>query len=214
MKNQLKLCKVCGQQIAENAKFCPRCGAKNKKPVFTKWWFWFLVIALVSGIIGASQDGDSSANNTNSETETSQTQTETEKESAVVAAPSVFDGDCGIAASAEIGNNIIGYPEITISITNTTDKEIAAIQFYAVPFDVYGEEIKGWTTENRLATDTSIAAGASTRVQRQLIEDSVKSIDLYVYSVYFSDGTEWGNKDATASRILAEAPEIEVFVTD
>ena len=38
--------------------------------------------------------------------------------------PSIFDGDCGITASAEIGNNIINFPELKITITNTTDKEI------------------------------------------------------------------------------------------
>lgn len=30
-KNQLTVCKACGQQIAKSAKTCPNCGAKNKK---------------------------------------------------------------------------------------------------------------------------------------------------------------------------------------
>ena len=54
---------------------------------------------------------------------------------------SAFNGDCGITASAEMGSSIIGYPELSISITNTTEKEISAIQFYAIPYNVYGEEI-------------------------------------------------------------------------
>ena len=121
-----------------------------------------------------------------------------------------FEGDCGIAASAEIGNNIINYPELKITITNTTDKEIAAIKFYAVPFDVYGEEIDGWTTQKNLYTDTAIPAGSTTTISYQFIEQSVKTVTLYVYSVYYSDGTEWGNRDASASQIISSAPTIEV----
>ena len=137
------------------------------------------------------------------------TQTENPK---VEETPSIFDGDCGITASAEIGNNIINFPELKITITNTTDKEIAAIQFYAVPQDVYGEEIKSWSTQKNLYTDTPISAGKTTTISYQLIEQSVKTVKLYVYSVYFSDGTEWGDKDAPSSKILKDAPTIEVTV--
>ena len=126
--------------------------------------------------------------------------------------PSVFDGDCGIAASAEIGNNIINYPELTITITNTSNKDISAIQFYAVPQDVYGEEINSWTTQKNLYTDTTIPAGETTTISYQLIEQSVKTVKLYVYSVYFADGTEWGDKDAPSSNILKGAPTIDVTV--
>jgi len=46
-------CKICGEEIAANAKTCPKCGAKNKKPFYTKWWVWLiaaiLVISLASG---------------------------------------------------------------------------------------------------------------------------------------------------------------------
>ena len=125
---------------------------------------------------------------------------------------SVFDGDCGITAAAEIGNNIINYPELKITITNKTDKEISAIQFYAVPLDVYGEEIKGWSTQKKLYTDNSISAGKTTTISYQLIEQSVKTVKLYVYSVYFADGTEWGDKDATSSKIVKEAPIIDVSI--
>lgn len=132
--------------------------------------------------------------------------------SKVSSAASIFDGDCGISAIAEIGNNIINYPELTITITNTTDKEIAAIKFYSIPKDVYGEEIKGWTTQKNLYTDTAIAPGSSNTITYQFIEQSVKTVDLYVYSVYFSDGTEWGDKDAISGKIIKEAPMIEVIV--
>lgn len=123
-----------------------------------------------------------------------------------------FDGDPGIVASAVIGDSIIGYPEITINVKNTTDKDIAAMQFYAVPFDVYGDEIKSFMSQNRLSTDNEISTGKTKELTYQLIDASVKSIDLYIYSVYFSDGSEWGDRNATASEILKNAPAIEVSV--
>ena len=190
MSEKMHECKTCKQQIARNAKTCPHCGAKNKKPIFTKWWFWVVIVIFIGIVAGTSGESDSSnTNNTNSEN----------SNATVGTVVSVFDGDCGIIASAEIGKNIIDLPELAITITNTTDKEIAAIQFYAIPYDVYGDEIKGWTTQSKFYTDTPIPADKTTTISYQLIEDSVKTVELYVYSVYFSDGSEWGNKDAVTS---------------
>ncbi|MDR0838438.1 MAG: hypothetical protein LBN99_02205, partial [Oscillospiraceae bacterium] len=57
-KNAMVQCAVCGQEIAKSAAACPHCGAKNKKPIFKKWWFWAVIIVIV-GIIGtATQGGD------------------------------------------------------------------------------------------------------------------------------------------------------------
>lgn len=51
MAAKMKACKVCGEQIAKNAKVCPHCGAKNKKIIFKRWWFWALIIVIVLGAI-------------------------------------------------------------------------------------------------------------------------------------------------------------------
>lgn len=199
MNNKMKNCKSCGHEIAKNAKACPQCGAKNKKPIFASWWLWLIIVVFIGAVASAGGSGE----NKEEQGKTNPT---------LSAEASDFSGDCGITASAEIGENIINLPELEITITNTTDKEIAAIKFYVVPYDVYGEEIKGWTAQNSLYTDTAIAAGETTTISFQFIEQSVKTVKLYVYSVYFADGTEWGNKDATASKILDEAPTIEVKV--
>lgn len=52
MSNKIKQCKVCGKDIATSAKVCPYCGAKNKKPIYKRWWFIVLVVLIVLGIIG------------------------------------------------------------------------------------------------------------------------------------------------------------------
>lgn len=56
MKNKMRPCDVCGQEIAANAKTCPNCGAKIKKPIFKKWWFWVVLLVVVVAI---APSGDS-----------------------------------------------------------------------------------------------------------------------------------------------------------
>lgn len=211
MSEKMTTCKTCNNEIAKNAKSCPHCGAKNKKSIFTKLWFWFIIILIIGIIASASGPNTNTVSNPNDGSLNSTVSKEVGN-GTVNSIESVFAGDSGINASAEIGDSIIGYPEITITITNTTDKEISAIQFYAVPYDVYGEEIKGWTTQEKLYTDTAIAAGKTTTISYQLIEESVKTVKLFLYSVYYEDGTEWGDRNATKKSILEGAPVIEVIV--
>lgn len=59
MSKKIIKCKVCGNDIASNAKTCPSCGAKNKKPFYTRWWFILIAIIIILGAIG------SNANKTN-----------------------------------------------------------------------------------------------------------------------------------------------------
>ena len=210
MANKIIPCKVCGKEIASKAKSCPHCGAKNGKPVFTKWWFWALVVVVLIGVIGgaagSSEGGTSAPKETTVNTEPTEVTTTVNSDAKM----NVFSGDCGISATAEMGTDIIGQPTLTVSITNTTNKTISAIKFYAVPLDVYGDEVTGIYAQHNLYTDDSIAAGASDSVSWQFIDNQVKTVQLYVYSVYFSDGTEWGDKDATKSVILKNGLQIEV----
>ena len=47
-------CKHCGAQISRSAKTCPKCGGKNKKPIFFRPWFIVLLILVVVAAIGTS----------------------------------------------------------------------------------------------------------------------------------------------------------------
>lgn len=58
MKETLINCKVCDAQIAKSAKRCPNCGAKNKKPIFRRWWFWGLLIVLFFALISSCGGSD------------------------------------------------------------------------------------------------------------------------------------------------------------
>ena len=49
-------CKSCGNEIASNAKACPKCGAKNSKPFYKKIWFWVLVVTIIAAIAGSGSN--------------------------------------------------------------------------------------------------------------------------------------------------------------
>ena len=67
-------CKHCGATIAKNAKVCPQCGGKNKKPLFLRGWFVVLVVlALLGGVGGKCASKSSDAQQTKTETKTSTT---------------------------------------------------------------------------------------------------------------------------------------------
>lgn len=191
-------CKNCGKEIDKNAVVCVHCGVsvKAKKPIFKRWWFWALIACLFIGAVssGTSSDGDTSSGNNTGNSGAVQNQTE-------VQIPAEFAQECPVEVSASISDNMIGVPELSCHIANKTDKEIAAIQFYFMPKDVYGDDVNTIFTANKLQTDTAIAPNGSCTRGWQLLDQDVKSGDIYVYSVYFTDGSEWGDKDASLSKI-------------
>lgn len=54
--SKLIKCKSCGAEIAKSAKACPQCGAKNKKPIFKRWWFWAIIVAVLLVSCSGSDD--------------------------------------------------------------------------------------------------------------------------------------------------------------
>ena len=59
MKKNMTNCESCGGEIAVSAKSCPQCGAKVKRPVTKKWWFWAIIVVVVLGIIGGVSGSNS-----------------------------------------------------------------------------------------------------------------------------------------------------------
>lgn len=148
-----------------------------------------------------------SKNKTAENTEEQKEEIQAKKETEI---PVEFAEECPISISVAMYDNIIGFPELKCNITNKTDKEIAAIQFYLLPKDVYGEDADGIFSQNKLQCDTPIAANGTDTIVWQMIDQSFKSGDLYVYSVYFSDGTEWGDRNAPTSKIKKYAMQMQV----
>ena len=64
MKEKLKTCPVCGKEMAAGAKACPSCGAKNKKPIYRRWWFWVLVVLVIAAVGSAMGSEDNGGTDT------------------------------------------------------------------------------------------------------------------------------------------------------
>ena len=77
--SKMTQCKSCAKEIATSAKSCPGCGAKNKKPIYKRVWFWVIAIIIVIGATGGSDTDDSkeiNSGNIESEQEVSQNNSE------------------------------------------------------------------------------------------------------------------------------------------
>lgn len=68
---KMSTCKHCGAEIAAGAKICPKCGGKNKKPIYKRLWFIILAIFIVLGLVGGvgSSNSGNGAGDTTSGTE-------------------------------------------------------------------------------------------------------------------------------------------------
>lgn len=93
---------------------------KGKKPVYKKWWFWFIILLVIAGISGVAF-GDSNTNPTSTST-TSNTTTQTTERFTLVDSEGSFDG--------------FAY-YVTGSIKNNTDRQYSYVQ---VTFNLYDED--------------------------------------------------------------------------
>ena len=59
--SKMVTCKHCGTEIAASAKVCPKCGGKNKKPIYKRPWFIALIVIIIISAIG-SAGGDKTSN--------------------------------------------------------------------------------------------------------------------------------------------------------
>lgn len=82
-------CRTCGTDIAKNAKSCPSCGGKNKKPIFKRWWFILIAVIVIIAALASNGNKDKkadttketvSASNENADTAASTTDTKDSKE--------------------------------------------------------------------------------------------------------------------------------------
>ena len=124
--------------------------------------------------------------------------------------PDRFQDSVDLEFYADMGEDIIGCPELTVSVINHSEYDVKAIQFYVIPYDVYGEKIDSFLTTEKLYTDTTIPAGESNTCSFSMLDSSVKTVKLYAYSILFSNGEEWGDRNAVKTTILKKGLSIEV----
>lgn len=221
-------CTKCGKLINDNAPQCPYCHqtyVTAPQPIIVqtppkdhssaaKGCAMLFAIIVGLGIFGAaiSNSGkeDDESNETAAEEQTDATNTSSKPKLSKMAA--AFSGDCGIEATAHMkSNQYVNHPELTINVSNESGKDIAAIKFLAIPYNVYGEEIKSFATQKGLYSDDLLKAGASEKMTfGPFLLQNIKTVKLYVYSVYFTDGSKWGDKDASERDAIRYGKQIDV----
>lgn len=136
--NKLTNCPVCQAEIAKNAKTCPSCGAKMKKPIFKKWWFWVIIIIVLIGI-GASGGNDSTDNPQvsvdNATTETTDTTADAE-----VTEPEAPAEDFSLVGDCTTEDDGFAF-YISGTLQNNTDKTYSYAQITFNLYDASGSQI-------------------------------------------------------------------------
>lgn len=144
--SKLSNCKSCKAEIAKSAKVCPGCGAKNKKPFYTKWWVWAIVIVVAIGIASNSDSDNSKLSlgaSTSGQTEKPAQKTKLEK---------ALDGAIEVdykELHKEYMDNAIGadgkYKDKTLILVgevDTIDREIAGHPYVTFNVDGYFNNIR------------------------------------------------------------------------
>ena len=147
MSKKLIKCKSCGEEITKSAKSCPKCGAKNKKPIFKKWWFWLIVAVFIISAASGGSDTEAEPVNTTPPTTQAPTTEATEPKSTV--SIELIAGEAGeygelftINKDTEFEETYYMYhiPAGTYTVTNAGE--------YMSQFSVYSDEIvvndSGW----------------------------------------------------------------------
>ena len=104
---------------------------------------------------------------------------------------------------------------VSIRQTNNSDKTIVTIKYLIVVYNAYGEVLQsyGYGASALTATydDFHISPGSSYTEDWRLdgFSDG-KKIDVYVYSVLYSDNTEWGSHSLDVNTIKECAPKMSV----
>ena len=128
-------CKSCGAEIAVSAKSCPKCGAKNKKPIWKRWWVWILAVIILFAAIG-SIGGNSNTNDSSSSADIDNPTIQEPVNYIAVSVADMMDMLNTNALKAE--NNYNGqYLEITGRL-NVIDSAGSYIALYGGDFDFIG----------------------------------------------------------------------------
>ena len=104
---------------------------------------------------------------------------------------------------------------LSIKQTNNSGRTIVAIKYLIVIYDAYGDVMQkyGYGVSALTATydKQSIKSGSSAIGEWEMTGFSGgKSVDVYVYSVCYSDGIEWGNHNLTVTEVKKYAPKVHI----
>lgn len=207
--NKMTTCKACNAEIAKNAKVCPYCGAKNKKPFYKRPWFIILVVIVVIGIIASAGGGSDSTDKTtntaqNTDTnETSSDNSDTSDEEGSSSGEITFDSlevvnndECAITITGIDPDDLWGYAlDVTLENKSSDKTYMYAVSYgcingvYCDPY--YAEEVAAGKKSN-----SSISFSLS-----DLEEQGVGDVTDIELSIRVYDSDDW-TADNVAEEIV------------
>lgn len=118
---KVEMCKNCNNPLPPKAKVCPACGAKVKKPIYKKWWFWLIVAVLLISVVSGSDSNET----TDAEPVVAETPVEDETLEIEIIAGELgeYGQDLVLNENTDMPDATIGYfvPAGTYEITNIGD---------------------------------------------------------------------------------------------
>ena len=205
MKKKLTSCKACGNEIAKSAKRCPHCGAKNKKPIFKKWWFWLFVFVIIGSIASGGSDTEAEPVTAPPATTLSPTAEPTNLATTSIELIAGEAGEYGELFTMNKGTEfeetyyIYHIPAGTYVVTNTGE--------YMSQFNVYSDEIvtndSGWDEVAESFYVKVLDVGASDTFT---IADG-QFIEIHEPAKFTLEKTEDSKQETTADEATEEATE-------
>ena len=154
-------CKTCNTEISSSAKQCPKWGAKIKKPIYKKIWFWIIIIIILIIAINPSKE-DNNDNNSNSLNNSNTTNNQEENIEYIVLTVDDLEQalEDNAAAAKDTYNN--KYVEFTGKLSNIdSDLKYISVVSSTEEFDLIGIHCTIKTNEQKeivktLKTDDEI----------------------------------------------------------
>lgn len=165
-KNKLTICKACGAEMAKSAKSCPHCGARNKKPIFKRWWFWVIIVVLLIAVGTSGNDGNSESVNTNTGTATTAQKSKEPAKTEYYVGDTIEDGNTKIVFMSSgdyMEENSFMQPAegkkyiyLQFAFENTSKTSDTSISFYS--FECYAD---GYAAEMYYGGNDALSATLS-----------------------------------------------------
>jgi len=101
-------------------------------------------------------------------------------------------------------------PSVKINVQNNENKDILAIEFYILEYDIYGKILQSENSPKFTATRTIPAYGFKT-LRHRPSHPATHKIQIFFYSIYYNDGSFWGCKDASTKVIFEHTQPLTLF---
>jgi len=165
-------CKVCQAEIAKSAKVCTSCGAKNKKPIYKRVWFWLIIVVVLLSIGGLGGSGDAT------DPVATDDAAVTEQEESVA----IDDASQDVVVDVVPAAPVVKEPSVTMGQKNALNKALDYLDYTAFSYNGLVKQLEYEGFSNSDATYAVSSCGADWNEQA-----AIKAADYLDYSSFSRD---------------------------